>query len=119
MKRAFGDYAAIIGRAALCIAGIVSACKRDGLVTQVKKNDPLDGLDNTMMWLSSETKEVFVKANSEGEDLFVNHVMPTLKDKVVCKLGAFFGTDTNRYELSERDFKTLKKFADENDALNS
>ena len=107
MKRTFGDYAAIIGGAALCIAGIVSACKRDGLVTQVKKTSN----DDIMIGFLEDTHEVLVKPDSKGEALFMSVIYPKCIDKVACRLGAIFGLKNNHYVLSERDFKMAKDFA--------
>ena len=54
---------------------------------------------------------VHIPANSDTEEKFMKTVMPLLKDKVTCRLGALFGSPKyNDYVVTADDFERMKKF---------
>lgn len=54
---------------------------------------------------------IHIPANSDAEEKFMKTVMPLLKDKVTCRLGALFGNPQyNDYVVTENDFEIIKEF---------
>lgn len=55
---------------------------------------------------------IHIPADSEAEKKFMKTIMPLLKDKdkVICRLGIFFGRpSTNDYVVTENDFEIIKR----------
>lgn len=47
---------------------------------------------------------------SEGEEYFVNELMPIAKDGVEVRLGETFGVPWNEYEFTNDDFLRIKEY---------
>lgn len=54
---------------------------------------------------------IHIPAYSDAEEKFMKKVMPLLKDKVTCRLGALFGNPQyNDYVVTADDFERIKEF---------
>lgn len=54
---------------------------------------------------------IHIPANSDAEEKFMKTVMPLLKGKVTCRLGALFGNPKyNDYVIAADDFEAIKEF---------
>ena len=54
---------------------------------------------------------IHMPAYSDAEEKFVKKVVPLLKDKVTCRLGALLGNPKyNDYVVTAEDFERIKEF---------
>ena len=56
-----------------------------------------------------------IEPRSEGEEYFVNELIPIAKDEVKVRLGKIFGFSWNEYEITHDDFIRIKEYINKKD----